>query len=235
MHERSNVLAPATSNLLALLADAHDDTRTLYGNALRSWAWRIAESADGRDALAKALSLQPQLIVTDTTLPGIGGVDLCRIVREDPITVATRVIVTADGAPSEVERARASGADAVLLKPCLPEDLAVVLAELFDLSGKTAFKVRESAREIADQVSRSRQMLAESEQALRRVRSVAGEMILSPPPSALCCPRCMGPLRYLRSFTGGVVQVERWDYFECFAGCGDFQFRLRTRKLKPVE
>jgi hypothetical protein len=43
-------------------------------------------------------------------------------------------------------------------------------------------------------------------------------------------------LQYLRSHVGGVsaLNSEQWDYYECAAGCGTFQYRQRTRKLRQV-
>ena len=41
---------------------------------------------------------------------------------------------------------------------------------------------------------------------------------------------------YRRSHVGGVSSKhsEQWDYFDCEAGCGTFQYRTRTRKLRKV-
>ncbi len=55
-------------------------------------------------------------------------------------------------------------------------------------------------------------------------------------PPALVCPSCDQPLRYVKSHIGGVSvrHQEQWDYFECEGGCGTFQYRQRTRKLRRV-
>jgi hypothetical protein len=54
---------------------------------------------------------------------------------------------------------------------------------------------------------------------------------------ALVCPSCDRPLRYRRSHIGGVSErlSEQWDYFDCVQGCGTFQYRQRTRKVRRVE
>jgi hypothetical protein len=43
-------------------------------------------------------------------------------------------------------------------------------------------------------------------------------------------------LTYERSHIGGVSErnSEQWDYYECPSGCGTFQYRQRTRKLRRV-
>lgn len=56
---------------------------------------------------------------------------------------------------------------------------------------------------------------------------------LAPPPR-VHCPECLRELVYTRSHMGGVNArlAEQWDYFRCPAGCGEFQFRHRTGKLR---
>jgi hypothetical protein len=55
-------------------------------------------------------------------------------------------------------------------------------------------------------------------------------------PPALICPQCDQLLAYQRSHIGGVSarHADQWDYYECPAGCGVFQYRERTRKLRRV-
>src|SRR3954453_9217569 len=115
--------------MLALLVDAHEDTRALYAKFLRFAAWQIDEADEGREALAKAIALRPELIVTELRLPGMSGFDLCRIVRSDPATAPAKlVVVTADPFEADIERARMAGADAVLVKPCAIDELERTVA-----------------------------------------------------------------------------------------------------------
>jgi DNA-binding response OmpR family regulator len=120
---------------LVLLVDRDDDTREMYAEYLAAAAVLIEQAADGRDALARAIAQPPDLIVTETRLPGLDGYQLCALLRAD---VKTRtipiVVVTGDGYDVDVERARHVGADVVLVKPCLPE---VLLAEMRRLAART--------------------------------------------------------------------------------------------------
>jgi uncharacterized protein with PIN domain len=56
------------------------------------------------------------------------------------------------------------------------------------------------------------------------------------PPFSLICPKCERPLTYHRSHIGGVNDrhLEQWDYYTCPV-CGVFQYRQRTRTLRPVD
>jgi len=202
--------AAAVHQQLVLLVDADADTRRMYAEYLRlSSAWAVDEAADGREALAKAISRVPAVIVTETRLPGLSGFDLCRLLRSDAVTADLSIIVvTGDALEADVARARMAGADAVLVKPCLPDRLCGEL------------------KRVAEQRVTSREQE-------RSIASATVDAQLTPPP--VVCPACDTPLRYLRSHVGGVGRHrEQWDYFECAAGCGLFQYRQRTRKLRRV-
>ena len=71
------------------LVDRDPDTRKMYAEYLRlSAACETDEAEDGREALAKAMSRHPDVIVTETRLPGINGFDLCTLLRRDTSTSA---------------------------------------------------------------------------------------------------------------------------------------------------
>ncbi len=55
---------------LALLVDRDADTRRMYAEYLKRSFCIIEEADDGRAALAKAISSRPDIIVTETQLPG---------------------------------------------------------------------------------------------------------------------------------------------------------------------
>jgi CheY-like chemotaxis protein len=228
--------------MLALLVDRDDDTRLMYAEFLRLSAWEVEQAADGREALAKAISMRPNVIVTETRLPGIPGLVLCSLLRQD---IATQripiVVVTADAYTADLDRARASGADVVLVKPCLPERLANEIKLVMGHAAEVRLRAQQAREAVAVQ-------LARAEEALDRSRAVARKYNLkhshkrgdttTPPnlPPSLLCPQCDRSLSYQRSHIGGVSarHQEQWDYFECPGACGTFQYRVRTRKLRKV-
>jgi CheY-like chemotaxis protein len=115
-----------------LLADRDDDSRAMYAEFLTFEGWGVEAAADGRETFTKAIATQPDVIVTGTHLTGLSGYELCDRLRQDKSTRAIPIIVvTTDVAPADMERARAAGADSVLIKPCLPETLAREAARLF--------------------------------------------------------------------------------------------------------
>ena len=209
---------------LVLLVDVDADIRRRYRAALEGMGYDVVEAEDGRQALAIACSRPPSFVVTDTRLAFIDGYELCALLRRDPETRAARIVVFIDDPhPLKIERARAAGADAQLVKPCMPDVLVAEMQRLDLPRGET------------------RQSTEPSTPASRRDRSAkrayARFDTTHPPvvPPSLQCPTCDAPLRYVHSHIGGVSarHAEQWDYFAC-ASCGTFQYRQRTRTLRPA-
>ena len=94
---------------------------------------------------------------------------------------------------------------------------------------------------MAGELVRSNALLERSRRSTRKLMLSHAQFrrdTASPPtaPPALICPECDHVLIYKRSHIGGVSErhLEQWDYFECGGGCGQFQYRGRTRKLRKV-
>jgi two-component system chemotaxis response regulator CheY len=106
--------------LRILIVDPDADTRSLYRACVQLAGGDIVEASDGRDALVKALMHPPALVMTETRLPICDGFALCEGLRRDVMTRTVPIlVVTTDTGPAVVERARAAGADAILVKPSL--------------------------------------------------------------------------------------------------------------------
>ena len=225
---------------MALVVDRDPDTRKMYAEYLRLSSCLIEEAEDGREALAKAIAHCPDVIITETRLPGINGFDLCSLLRQDEGTSAIPiVVVTSDTYGTDVRRAQMAGADAVLIKPCLPEALGAEIARLLEQSSTLRERARAVREKAHDQLLKADRVVERSRAVARRTmlsRSHARHDTTTPPtvPPVLMCPSCDRMLRYLHSHIGGVSirHQEQWDYFECPGDCGTFQYRARTRKLR---
>ncbi|HEX3702624.1 MAG TPA: response regulator [Vicinamibacterales bacterium] len=236
-------MAPLASPInVALLVDRDADTRRMYAEYMKFSAWSVDEAADGREALAKAIAGHPDIIVTESRLPGINGFDLCSILKRDSTTRAIPIVmVTGDAFAVDLQRARSVGADAVLVKPCLPETLVDEIQRLLKQSKDLRARAVAARNRIGEQLQKSDVLLERSRQTHRIALSRAHQRhdTTTPPlaPPALICPACDQPLLYQRSHIGGVSarNSEQWDYFDCPHGCGTFQYRERTRKLRKVQ
>ena len=226
---------------LALLVDRDADTRQLYADFLRTVQCETDQAADGREALAKAISRHPDVIVAEIRLPGISGYDLCRLIRDDPGTRDIPFLfVTASAFEQDVKRANAAGADAVLVKPCLPEQLAAAIKLALEHSHRLRQRAEGLRHKVSAGLEHSQALIAKANAILdgtimnRRQRTDSLPQPLALP--ALICPQCGQPLHHTKTHVGGVSarHPEQWDYFECGAGCGTFQYRHRTRKVRRV-
>ncbi len=100
-----------------------DDTR--IANWLKIFfeeAGFTAETAnDGRAGLNLARTLAPDLIVLDLMLPGLDGIEICRILRrESDVPI---IMLTAREAHTDRIRGLESGADDYVVKPFDPEEV----------------------------------------------------------------------------------------------------------------
>jgi CheY-like chemotaxis protein len=213
-----------------LVAEPDSDTRMLYREVLQGRGSDVVDAVDGRDALARALSVRPSLVLTELRLPILDGFALCSVLRRDSQTrTVPIVVVTAESRPSELERAHAAGADVVLLKPVTPEALLREIDRLLE-QPPPATESREPKATRSASPRRSLKMSLTM--AYQRVTTTTPSI----PPPDLWCPQCDRPLLYERSFVGGVSQrqPEQWDEYECPSRCGVFEYRHRTRKLRAV-
>jgi two-component system chemotaxis response regulator CheY len=225
-----------------LVVDADVDSHLLYTDALGFDEREITYALDGRDALVKALAYPFALVITESRLPYIDGYALCEILRRDSATRTTPIIVvTTDSRPASVQRARQAGADAVLVKPFRSDVLCADAQRLMLDSDERQAPTGRARLKLAAQRDRSTSLVALGSGELkprRNSRAHKRYTTTRPPmaPAAVRCPSCDRSLDYESSQIGGVsaVEPEQWDYYSCPAGCGRFQYRPRTRKLRMV-
>jgi len=75
-----------------LIVEDNEDFRFYLKDNLRS-NYTIHEASDGRDGWKKALSLHPDLVVSDISMPVMNGIELCKKIRTDPRTQQIPVIL----------------------------------------------------------------------------------------------------------------------------------------------
>lgn len=117
---------------IVLLVEDDRDGRRMYADWLTQAGFRVEQAHNGLQALERAWDSIPHVVVTDLNIPGIDGFELTRRLRHDSRTRDVPVIAVTGYAAfaSDPERARRAGCDAVLPKPCSPEDLETAIREL---------------------------------------------------------------------------------------------------------
>lgn len=104
--------------------DDEPDIVELVGYNLKKEGYSVSSAIDGEEALNKIRNGNFDVMVLDLMLPGIQGVELCRILRNDPRTKKLPIIMlTARG--DEVDRiiGLETGADDYMSKPFSPREL----------------------------------------------------------------------------------------------------------------
>ncbi|HEV7173089.1 ATP-binding protein [Pedococcus sp.] len=105
-----------------LLVEDHADLRGYLTRLLTSDRWEVTAVADVPSALT--VQQPPDLILSDIMLPGQSGLDLVRLVRQDPRLAAVPVILLSARAGSRAAATGlAAGADDYVVKPFEPVEL----------------------------------------------------------------------------------------------------------------
>ena len=119
-----NTALARSRRIPVLVADADPDTRSLYSDLLMMAGCEAIEALDGRDALVKAFSQSPALVITETRLPILDGYALCDVLRNDSATRSIPIlVVTTETRIPMIERVRGAGVSGVLKKPVTPDAL----------------------------------------------------------------------------------------------------------------
>jgi phosphate regulon transcriptional regulator PhoB len=107
-----------------LVVDDEADLVELVSYNLRKEGFIVESASDGESALKKIKKGKYDLLILDLMLPGIQGIELCRIVRNDPKNSGLPIIMlTAKG--EEIDRivGLEMGADDYMTKPFSPREL----------------------------------------------------------------------------------------------------------------
>jgi len=115
-----------------LLADDEANLRMLARITLDDPSYRILEAEDGLTALTLARDERPDLLVLDWMMPGLSGIEVARLLRQDPTTANIPVIMlTAKGQEADRALGRDIGVHAHLVKPFSPLELLQKIQEIW--------------------------------------------------------------------------------------------------------
>lgn len=117
--------------LRILIADDHEVVRHGVRSLLQAHeSWEVCgEAGDGRDAVAKASSLKPDIIVMDIGMPNLNGLDAAReILRESPRAMI--LILTIDESEQVMREVLNAGARGFLLKSDAGRELVTAIEAL---------------------------------------------------------------------------------------------------------
>jgi DNA-binding NtrC family response regulator len=151
-----------------LVVDDDQLSREFLVDAITALGYKPLEAKNGAEALERAASSSPDLILADLRMPGMDGVELIRKIREQSPGMPS-VMITAQGTVETAVQAMRAGASDVLLKPCTSEALEVVIERV----ERTARLIRENEYLRQEMNSATSGMVAKSAAMLETLRTAA--------------------------------------------------------------
>ena len=116
-----------------LVVDDSNLVRRQVSTALTGAGYVVVEACDGADALVK-LTLHPgvALVICDVNMPRMSGIELLQQIRADvPV-----IMLTTEGQPEIMARAKSLGAKGWILKPFKPSHLLAAAEKVISLAAK---------------------------------------------------------------------------------------------------
>jgi DNA-binding response OmpR family regulator len=146
-----------------LVVDDEPSLRHAYSRILESEGYTIVQAPDGEEALRLCSKEEPALVLLDSILPGVDGLEVCRRIKGDCGLATTFVIMISGRKISPLEQAEGleAGADGYLSKPV---ERRTLLAHV-----RALLRIRKTEEELRQSEERQRQLINELIEANRRL------------------------------------------------------------------
>ncbi len=114
-----------------LIADDEHNIRHILDFSLHAEGFDVISAHSGEDAFEMALNELPDLIILDVMMPGQGGIETCRILKNDERTAAIPVVLlTARSSREDREAGLAAGARDYITKPFSPQKVIETVQDI---------------------------------------------------------------------------------------------------------
>jgi DNA-binding response OmpR family regulator len=115
-----------------VIVDDEQDIVELVSHHLKREGYLVKEFGKGREFFSYIESVIPDLIILDIMLPGIDGLEICKILKNKKKTASIPIIMlTAKAAESDVVVGLELGADDYVVKPFSPRELVARVKSVF--------------------------------------------------------------------------------------------------------
>lgn len=121
-----------------LLIDDNEDIRTLITLILEKARFNVISAIDGVDGLQKTSEFSPDLILLDSMMPILSGVEVLSRIREDKdpkINAIPIVMLTSRSSVEDIDIAIDLGATSYIVKPFRPQKLIEKIITLLKSEG----------------------------------------------------------------------------------------------------
>lgn len=116
-----------------LVVDDSPSVRQQVGMSLNQAGFDVVEASDGTEGVNKIASdREIGLVICDVNMPRMNGLEMIEIVKKEPCNAGLPIIVlTSEGQPALVERAKKAGAKGWIVKPFKADLLVAAVKKLF--------------------------------------------------------------------------------------------------------
>ena len=120
-----------------LIAEDERDIRDLICFTLQFAGYQVIAASNGEEALDKALSELPDLILMDVRMPRMTGYEACkRMKSEESLANIPVVFLSAKGQDAEVKAGLEAGAMEYIIKPFSPDQLTERVKDILNQTRK---------------------------------------------------------------------------------------------------
>ncbi|KAB1659500.1 response regulator transcription factor [Pseudoclavibacter chungangensis] len=104
-----------------LVVDDDQALAEMIGIVLKAGGYEPEFCSDGATAFAEFRRVRPDLVLLDVMLPGLDGIQICRLIRAESGTPI--IMLTAKSDTTDVVKGLEAGADDYIVKPFNPKEL----------------------------------------------------------------------------------------------------------------
>ncbi len=114
-----------------LIVEDEADIQALVHRVLTANGFEVFKASSGEEGLIKATTLKPDLIILDLMMPGLSGLEVCRLIkgRQDTKEIPV-LILSALNRSVDREYARDAGAERYMSKPFQIDELLVTIDDM---------------------------------------------------------------------------------------------------------
>lgn len=122
-----------------LVVDDEIGALTLIGIMLERGGFGVMKAKDAKTALGVLDEATPDMIILDVMMPGMDGIELCKVIRErDNLHKTPILILSARGDADSIIKGIEAGANDYLPKPILHHDLVSKVRSMLGQQGVDA-------------------------------------------------------------------------------------------------
>lgn len=130
---------PGVSNKKILVVDDDSDIRSLLKLIFSNEGYTVLLAENGEEGIRLARTESPDVIFLDLLMSGLSGLEVCKILKRNPVTEDIPVVViTAYSRKSDIQLIKESGADWFLKKPFENKKLVELAAKIIYEDKKAA-------------------------------------------------------------------------------------------------